>query len=611
MRSRSGWLAAAVMPVCVCASALAATPPKNVILFVGDGMGAEQVKAAGYYFNGTAGAFSFEQFPSFAWMTHNNSAGGVTDSAASATALATGYKVDNSVISVARASGSDPRSATPSDDRELLTLLETFKAAGKSTGLVTTSYATDATPAAFGAHNVSRSNSADIANDYFTQTRPNVIFGGGASGFSAAAATTAGYTAVTTRAQLQALDTASTAFAAGVFGPGTFGYAYDESIGTSTFYNSNPYLHEMTQSALDLLDNDADGFFLLVENELTDSAGHLALTGASKVERNIFEVRELARAVQKAVDFAAANPDTLILVTGDHETGAYTANANNGAGVWPSVTSGTTNHTASWLPLYAMGPNAGHVRGFLDNTDVPSIATATVPEPAAEARVTKVFRQGLSGYSGAHDTQVRLDSPGTSYGSAATLTVDNDDDPGGVVSPAAPSQVVVRFDDLFGEGAVPVDATIRTARLVIHTGTVSNDGSNGTVEVHRLRVGFDETTTWNSAGLVADNGFGLNGAGDADDDYFAAAESLFPGPRPNTLVSFDVTETLQAWLADQESNFGWILLSNSTDGWRWDSSEAAAALFRPTLEVTYIPEPASAAAVLVGGAWIMRRTRRR
>lgn len=609
MRRRVHLLIAA-LPALVSATTLSAAPPKNVILFVGDGMGHEQVKASGYYFNGAAGGFNFEQFPAFAWMTHNNSSFGLTDSAASATAMATGFKVDNNVISVARAAGPDPRSASPSDDRELLTLLETFKAAGKSTGLVTTSFATDATPAAFGAHEVDRDLSANIASDFFTQTRPNVIFGGGAAGFTTAAAAGAGYAAVANRAQLQALDTASVTHAAGVFGSGAFGYAYDQSIGTSTFYNANPYLQEMTQSALDVLDNDADGFFLMVENELTDSSGHLALTGESKVERNIFEVRELARAVQRAVDFAASHPDTVILVTGDHETGAFTANANNGAGVMPSVTSGATGHTAAWLPLYALGPNAGHVNGFVDNTDIFRIATTPLPGPAPETRLTRIFQQGVNAYAGAHDTQVRLDSPNAAYGSAVRLTVDQDDDPGAVVTAAAPSQVVVRFDDLFGDDTIPADAVIRTARLVIHTGTASNDGSNNTVTAHRLRVGFDESTTWNTAGLVAGNGFSLNGAGEADDDYFAAAESLFPVPRPNALVSFDVTDTLQAWLADPSSNMGWILFASGTDGWRIDASEGADALFRPMLEVTYVPEPAAAGLYLLAALATRRRRTR-
>ena len=62
------------------AATYAAQPPKNVIVFIGDGLGAEQVKASGYYFNGAAGQYNFEQFPNFAWMTHNNSSGAVTDS---------------------------------------------------------------------------------------------------------------------------------------------------------------------------------------------------------------------------------------------------------------------------------------------------------------------------------------------------------------------------------------------------------------------------------------------------------------------------------------------------------------------------------------------------
>src|SRR5688572_2137545 len=245
--------------VVVAASLLALTavaraaPPKNVILFIGDGLGPEQVKASGYYFNGAAGQFNFEQFPNFAWMTHNNSAGGVTDSAASGTALATGLTVNNGVISVALASGSDPRRAQPSDGRDLLTLLEQLKSAGKSTGLVTTSFMTDATPAAFAAHNPTRDDSAGIAADYFGPSRPNVLFGGGAAGFDAAAATSAGYSVVTNRTQLQSLNPTTTNNAAGIFGSGTFGYAYDQSIGTSTFYNANPFLHEMTTTALDIL----------------------------------------------------------------------------------------------------------------------------------------------------------------------------------------------------------------------------------------------------------------------------------------------------------------------------------------------------------------------
>jgi alkaline phosphatase len=591
------------------AAAFAATPPKNVILFIGDGLGAEQIKASGYYFNGAAGQFNFEQFPNFAWMTHNNSAGAVTDSAASGTALATGFKVDNEVISVALASGADPRRATPSDGRDLLTLLEQFKSAGKSTGLVTTSSMTDATPAAFAAHNPSRADSAGIASDYFTSTRPNVLFGGGAAGFDSAAASGAGYSVVSNRTQLQSLNTATTTNAAGIFGSGQFGYAYDQSAGTSTFYNANPFLQEMTSTALDILKKDNDGFFLMVENELTDSSAHLALSGANKVERNIYEVRELSRAVQKAIDFAATNPDTLILLTADHETGAFTANQNNGVGVMPSVTSGSTGHTAAWVPVYAMGPNAGHATGILDNTSIVNLATTSAAAPAPAVR--KTFRQGDNGYAAAHDTHVRADSGGSAFGSTATLVVDQDDN---AATGNQPVQSVVRFDSLIGAAGIPDGAQIRSARLTMHTGTASNDGTGATLEAHRLIVGFDDaTTTWNNAGNIANNGFSLNNAGTADDDYLAAPESLFPDPSNNSLVSFDVTATMIAWMDNPSANQGWLLLSSGTDGWRWDSTESTGG-FRPLLEVTYVavPEPATCGfASLIAAAPLLRRRQRR
>lgn len=584
----------------------AATPPKNVILFIGDGLGAEQVKASGYYFNGSAGQFNFEQFPNFAWMTHNNSSGGVTDSAASGTAIATGFKVNNDVISVALADGTDPRRAMPNDGHDLLTLLEHFKSAGKSTGLVTTSYMTDATPAAFAAHNPTRADSAGIAADYFSATRPNVMFGGGAAGFDSAAATSAGYSVVTNRTQLQSLNTATTTNAAGIFGSGGFGYAYDQSTGASTFYNANPFLQEMTGTALDILKNDADGFFLMVENELTDTSGHLAISGQNKVERNIFEVRELARAVQKAVDFAATHPDTLILLTADHETGAFTANQNNGAGVLPGVTSGSTGHTAAWVPVYAMGPSAGHASGILDNTSLFNLATTTAAAPVPAQR--KTFRQGESGYASAHDTHVRADTPTSAFGTTATLVVDQDDN---TATGNQPVQAVIRFDDLIAPVGIPAGSQIRSAKLTLHTGNVTNDDTTGTIAANRLLVPFDDaTTTWNNAGHVANNGFGLNdGSTASDDDYLAAPESLFPAPSLNSLVSFDVTATMIAWMNDPSANYGWLITSDSTNGWRWDSSEAAGG-FRPMLEVSYVPVPEPSAfgfAAVIGAAALLRR----
>ncbi len=594
-----------VFCVAACAAVLSAqylcaAAPKNVILFIGDGMGHEAIKASGYYFNGAAGQYNFENFNNFAWMTTNNSLGGVTDSAASATAMSTGYKVDSNVISMGIASGIDSRSA-PNNNADLQTILERFKLQGKSTGIVTNSFLTDASPAAFGAHTAHRSNTGETNTDYFNSSQPNVLLGGGGNGLLPSGS----YTTVTNRTQLQSLSTETSTHVVGAFGTDQFAYAYDQAVGASTFYNTNPYLHEMTSTALNILDNNSNGFFLVVENELTDAAGHAAVSGANKIERSIYEVREISYAVQKAIDFAASHPDTLILVTSDHETGSFTALQNNGVGVLPTVVSGGTSHNATWVPLYASGPNASHVFGKVDNTDVSKIAMNS-SAPQNKTLQTRTFRQGENSYTGATDTQVRLTTPTTTQGSAQVLI--------GNSNVASTSQIALSFGNLFGPAGVPTGSEIVLAKLTIFTNNNSNsDGTNNNINLFRLLVPFDENTTWNTAGLVADNGFNLNGAGTLDDDYLATPEDIFPAPDRNALATFDVTASITAWLAAYESGnqstFGWMLLNSATDSWQINSSEAGTLALRPMLEITYLPEPG--AMLLIPMAGLLLSTRKR
>ncbi len=97
---------------------------RNTVLIIGDGMGSEQVLAAGYYQNGQAGQLSFEQFPYQTTMTTYSASSEVTDSEASATAMATGQKVSNGTLS------QDPLGS------DLKTILEIAREEGKMTGLV-------------------------------------------------------------------------------------------------------------------------------------------------------------------------------------------------------------------------------------------------------------------------------------------------------------------------------------------------------------------------------------------------------------------------------------------------------------------------------------------
>ena len=337
-------------------SAAPGDPPQNVIFLIGDGMGFEQVRAAGMYLNGDEGTLSFESLPYQAEMTTYSADSSVTDSAAAATAMATGVKVNNGVVSV----------ATPGDGRELETLLEYFKTLGKSTGLVTTTYVTHATPACFGAHESSRNSYSAIADDYLDQTRPNVLFGGGANGMSVSSARDAGYTTVTDAAEMLALSTETTDMVSGQFGSGGLPYELD-------WLDGLPHLSDMTETALMILDNDPDGFFLMVEGGLIDWASH-----ANKLPETVWETIEFDNAVQEVLDWAAGRTDTLIIVTADHETGGLTVVANNGADNYPTVTWSTGSHTGVNVPVYAWGPNAELISGIMDNTDFFAVATAAV-----------------------------------------------------------------------------------------------------------------------------------------------------------------------------------------------------------------------------------------
>lgn len=340
----------------------ASAMPSNVILFVGDGMGAGQVASAAA-FSGTP--LSFEAFPYQGQVTTASAGSSVTDSAAAATAMATGHKVNNGVISM----------AYPGDGAVLQTVLEYASANGKRTGLVTTTSMTHATPAAFAAHEPSRTNSAEIAQDYLTETRPNVLLGGDGSMSGAAAA---GYTVVDDAAELQSLDRDTTAMVSGQFAPGHMDYEVDRTATTS-----QPHLSEMTAAALDILASDPDGFFLMVEGGRIDHAAH-----SNDLARTVQETLEFSRAVQVARDWAlgAAPLDTLILVTADHETGGLTLLGSNGIGVYPDVSWTTTGHTAANVGLYGWGANSWLVEPMMDNTDIYGVMMATpevIPVPGA------------------------------------------------------------------------------------------------------------------------------------------------------------------------------------------------------------------------------------
>ena len=356
-------------------------------------MGFEHVKAASFYAYGEEEKLSFERYYRGEVTTHsansyleNNHA---TDSAASATAMATGQKVNNKVIS--------ERSRQP-----IKTILEHLQEKGKATGLVTTVPITHATPAGFGAHSRARSNYSDIANDYMTQTRPNLLFGAyykNGRGMTVEKAKQAEYAVATTRQQMLDLvgpiDKNSTEvfFLAGLFSPEEMQYEYDyyhppvilfplEEIIDVPNYDTVPHLSEMTSAALRALDNDPNGFFLMVEGGKIDWAAHDNI-----IEFTVFETLEFDRAFRVVMDWAQDREDTLIVVTSDHECGGLKVVKNNRRGFMPEVFWGSKEHTGANVPIYAAGEGAGEFVGVIDNTDIFKIIvnlTSESPVPAPQ-----------------------------------------------------------------------------------------------------------------------------------------------------------------------------------------------------------------------------------
>ena len=530
----------------------AVASPMNVILFIGDGMGSEHIKAGRYFANGDTRPLTLESLIYSGLMTHNNASNGTTDSAAAATAMATGQKTNNGVISL----------SLPGTGGELMTALEVMQADGKRAGLVTVDTPiTDATPASFGAHDSSRSNQTDIANDLFNQTRPNVLFGEPGGGINPEFAAAAGYDVVLDQTELFALNTETTDFVSGQFNFGNAGA---------------PTLAEMTTTALNILDDDPDGFFLMVEHEDTDSGAHV-----NDISRVVNAVVELDQAVDAALTWATTKNvlhDTLVVVTADHETGGLDVITNNGAGNLPGVTWSTTGHTQTPVPVSATGTSAdaARVQGTIDNTDIFYILTSS--SPPADPVPNFVFQQGMDGYTSTVDTMLQQASPTSNNASATELNVDNDDpsESGNEV------HALLRFDDILGDlpGQIPLAAEIESAFLELE---VSNAGDS--IQLHRMLTSWQDTVTWDS----------LDSGVQADDVEALAAFDWVTASVNTGVLTMDVTDALRVWQANPTSNHGWVLLPSGSDGVDFSSGEGPAPL---TLKVT-VPEPSTLALVAV------------
>ncbi|MFW6061609.1 MAG: alkaline phosphatase [Planctomycetota bacterium] len=334
--------------------------PKNVILLIGDGMGPEQVKAASLYGYGEPGKLFMQQLPVHGQLSTDPANGGITDSAAAGTAMATGVKVNSGTISY-------------KDGEDLPTILEKFAAEGKSTGLLSTDSCGGATPASFGTHTASRKNYDEIYSDYYTESRPNLLWGGGWQQ-PIEDAESAGYTVIRTRDEMKALDPAKDTHVVGRFSPADMPHEYKYARRIDSRYDRVPHLSEMARAAVEYLSANEKGFFLMIEGGVLDHTAHRHM-----LQDTVYETLELDNAAKEVMRWAAGRNDTLVIVTADHETGGLKVEEPRGRGEFPEVTWSTGGHTDVDVPLFAWGVGAEEFSGQLDNTDIHNI-TVELPE---------------------------------------------------------------------------------------------------------------------------------------------------------------------------------------------------------------------------------------
>ena len=288
----------------------AAAAPKRIILFIGDGMGLGVLSGAAYQAGEPLAMFGMDHFGYMATHEHEYV---TTDSAASATAIATGEKTHFEAVGVVAGT---TEAEEVEDEHQLATVLDAAKAAGRRTGLIATTSIIDATPAAFAAHRFNRRSKEGIAFD-ISRAGVDLLMGGGSSYFEKydsgdllAAMEADGYSVARDAAAVAALDPDAQKVVALL-------HSKDMPALLRASYPRQMALSEMVTTAIDVLDRDnEEGFFLMVEGSQIDRRGH-EVDG----EAALAETLDMDAAVAVALAYARGREDTLVVVTADHETG--------------------------------------------------------------------------------------------------------------------------------------------------------------------------------------------------------------------------------------------------------------------------------------------------
>lgn len=339
-------------------------PVTRVILMIGDGMGIHHLTAA---WAANRGHLFLENCPvtgiAKTWCADKL----VTDSAAAGTAMATGTKTLYHRVAVC------PRG------KKLDSLIDKAADLGKATGVIVTCELNDATPAAFCANNEKRSDSYGIIGDY-PRSRADFIFGGGATYFTQRPdgrdifreMSAQGYRIARSWEEAAALPPGKTL---AVVAPGNL----------PPPARRGDVLRKATLKALDTLSRNPRGFFLMVEGSNIDKEAH-----HGKLAEMMEEIFDFDRTAGAVLDWASRHPGTLVVITADHNTGAFALTGGHLEKGEITAQFGSGSHDGVAVPVYAFGAGSGAFTGIYENTDIfHKILEALNKGAAASAPVKK------------------------------------------------------------------------------------------------------------------------------------------------------------------------------------------------------------------------------
>lgn len=314
-------------------------PLKQIILMIGDGNGLAQI-SSGLFTNGNE--LSITQLKNMGLIKTQAADDFTTDSAAGATAYATGKKANNRALGI-----------SPSGDT-LINLPSILKTKGFRNGVITTDELTGATPAAFFAHHAERDDAGIIAS-FLAKSSLDLAIGGGKKQFEAhrSALTQAGFS------QVSSLDALAQTASSKVV------YFTAEGSPASMESGRGDQLRSGALQALSFLGKQGGPVFLMIEGAKIDSGGH-----ANSSSTIVTELLDFDQAVGEMIRYADQHPGTLVLITADHETGGVSLPQGNLERNEVELAYHSDDHTGILVPIFAYGAHSGEFRGVYENTEV-------------------------------------------------------------------------------------------------------------------------------------------------------------------------------------------------------------------------------------------------